>query len=150
MSSGSRTRPSRHDRAALAPSPAQALRSLLAPSAVPPPQPGQSSPHGHGTAAHAGCTETGVHGTRGSWALGCTAHGPSAAAARGNPLLQPPSSLGTAAATSSSTCSKELRLFHGQCRITEHSGLEGISGDHPPAEAGSPTAGCRGPCPGGS
>jgi len=41
-------------------------------------------------------------------------------------------------------------IFH---RITEWEGLEGPSGDHPaqpPAEAGSPTAGCRGPCPGGS
>jgi len=40
--------------------------------------------------------------------------------------------------------------FH---RITEWSGLEGTSVGHlvqPPAEAGSPTVGCRGPCPGGS
>jgi len=37
--------------------------------------------------------------------------------------------------------------------ITEWSGLEGTSVGHlvqPPAEAGSPTAGCTGPCPGGS
>ena len=35
---------------------------------------------------------------------------------------------------------------------TEWWGLEGTSGDHPvqpPAESGSPTAGCTGPCPGG-
>jgi len=38
-------------------------------------------------------------------------------------------------------------------RITEWSGLEGTSVSHPvqtPAQAGSPTAGCTGPCPGGS
>ena len=38
-------------------------------------------------------------------------------------------------------------------RITECWGLEGTSGGHPaqpPAEAGSPTVGCRGPCPGGA
>ena len=38
-------------------------------------------------------------------------------------------------------------------RITECLGLEGTSVGHPvqhPAEAGSPTAGCTGPCPGGS
>jgi len=38
-------------------------------------------------------------------------------------------------------------------RITECSGLEGTSVDHVvqhPAEAGSPTAGCTEPCPGGS
>jgi len=38
-------------------------------------------------------------------------------------------------------------------RITEWSGLEGTSVGRlvqPPAEAGSPTAGCTGPCPGGS
>jgi len=36
-------------------------------------------------------------------------------------------------------------------RITECSGLEGTSVGHPvqpPAQAGSPTAGCTGPCPG--
>ena len=41
-------------------------------------------------------------------------------------------------------------LFH---RITEWQGLEGTSVGlpvHPPAEAGSPRAGCTGPCPGGS
>jgi len=41
-------------------------------------------------------------------------------------------------------------IYH---RITDWSGLEGTSGDHPaqpPAQAGSPRAGCRGPCPGGS
>jgi len=38
-------------------------------------------------------------------------------------------------------------------QITEWLGLEGTSVGHlvqPPAEAGSPRAGCRGPCPGGS
>ena len=38
-------------------------------------------------------------------------------------------------------------------RFTEWSGLAGTSVGHPvqpPAEAGSPTVGCRGPCPGGS
>jgi len=38
-------------------------------------------------------------------------------------------------------------------RITEWSGLAGTSVGHPaqpPAQAGSPTVGCRGPCPGGS
>jgi len=38
-------------------------------------------------------------------------------------------------------------------RITAWQGLEGTSGDHPaqpPAESGSPRAGCTGPCPGGS
>jgi len=38
-------------------------------------------------------------------------------------------------------------------RITEWWGLEGTSVGHPvqpPAEAGPPTAGCTGPCPGGS
>jgi len=40
---------------------------------------------------------------------------------------------------------------HGDHRITEWSGLEGTSVGHPvqpPAQAGSPTVGCRGPCPG--
>jgi len=40
-----------------------------------------------------------------------------------------------------------------QQRITEWSGLEGTSVGHPvqpPAEAGSPTAGCTGPRPGGA
>ena len=45
---------------------------------------------------------------------------------------------------------KSHRITH---RITEWSGLEGTSVGHPvqpPAEAGLPTAGCRGPCPGGA
>ena len=45
-------------------------------------------------------------------------------------------------------------LFHVslQGRITAWSGLEGTSVGHPvqpPAQAGSPRAGCTGPCPGG-
>ena len=41
-------------------------------------------------------------------------------------------------------------LYYSQ-RITESWGLEGTSGDHlvPPAKAGSPKAGCTGPCPSG-
>ena len=47
----------------------------------------------------------------------------------------------------------ELVLPLQNHRITECWGLEGTSVGHPvqhPAEAGSPTAGCKGPCPGGS
>jgi len=46
-----------------------------------------------------------------------------------------------------------LGFFTEDHRITEQSGLEGTSVGHPvqvPAEAGSPTAGCTAPRPGGS
>ena len=49
-------------------------------------------------------------------------------------------------------CIRVLFLSQNQ-RITECSELEGTSVGHPvqpPAQAGSPTAGCTGPCPGGS
>ena len=48
------------------------------------------------------------------------------------------------------TCGRNTHSSH---RITECSGLAGTSVGHPvqpPAEAGSPTAGCTGPCPGGA
>jgi len=46
-----------------------------------------------------------------------------------------------------------MRVGISNHRITEWSGLTGTSVGHlvqPPAEAGSPRAGCTGPCPGGS
>ena len=46
-----------------------------------------------------------------------------------------------------------LPLFSQNHRITAWSGLEGTSVGHPvqpPAQAGSPSAGCTGPCPSGS
>ena len=49
-----------------------------------------------------------------------------------------------------STKTADIQQYH---RISEWSGLEGTSGGHPaqpPAEAGSPRAGCTGPCPSGS
>jgi len=52
----------------------------------------------------------------------------------------------------SETESQNHRITESQNhRITEWLGLEGTSVGHlvqPPAEAGSPTVGCRGPCPG--
>jgi len=48
---------------------------------------------------------------------------------------------------------EELQGIASCHRITEWSGLEGTSVGHqvqPPAEAGSPRAGCTGPCPSGS
>ena len=56
--------------------------------------------------------------------------------------------------TLSKTESQNHRITESQNhRITEWWGLEGTSVGHPvqpPAEAGLPTVGCRGPCPGGS
>ena len=54
-------------------------------------------------------------------------------------------------------CSGErCREMEGEGKVSQNHrmvGLEGTSVGHPvppPAEAGSPTAGCTGPCPGGS
>jgi len=55
--------------------------------------------------------------------------------------------------TKPETRRQQDRRSPGNHRFTECSGLEGTSVGHPvqpPAEAGSRSVGCRGPCPGGS